>query len=98
MIRAFKNSATRKGPERARNFFTELKWRNLYKLAVSFVPCGETSPLFELARVLVHFNHVASGIVNAVRIELASATNKSGTPLTHNTGRVVSYVVSPSKV
>ena len=32
---------------------------------VAFVPCGETSRLFEIARVLVRFDHVASFIVNA---------------------------------
>ena len=47
-----------------RNFFTELKRRNVYKLAVSFVSCGKASPLFELARVLVRLDHVASFIVN----------------------------------
>ena len=26
---------------------------------VSFVPCGETSPLFEVSRVLVRLDHVA---------------------------------------
>jgi hypothetical protein len=30
-----------------KNFFTELKRRNVCKLAVSFVPCGETSPLLK---------------------------------------------------
>ena len=50
----------------ARNFFTELKRsRNVYESVVSFVPCGETSPLFELARVLVRLDHVARFIVNA---------------------------------
>ena len=48
-----------------RNFFTELKRCNVYKLAVSFVPCGETSRLFELALVLVRLDHVAIFIVNA---------------------------------
>ena len=51
---------------KARNFFTELKRPpNVYKFVVSFVPCGETSRLFEIARMLVRFNHVASIIVNA---------------------------------
>jgi hypothetical protein len=48
-----------------RNFFTELKRRNVYKLAVPFMSCGKASPLFELARVLVHLDHVASVIENA---------------------------------
>jgi hypothetical protein len=48
-----------------RNFFTELKRRNVYKLAVPFVSCGKASPLFEIAFVLVRFHHVASVIVNA---------------------------------
>jgi hypothetical protein len=48
-----------------RNFFTELKRRNVYRLAVSFVPCGKASPLFELSRVLVRVDHVVSFIVNA---------------------------------
>jgi hypothetical protein len=48
-----------------RTFFTALKRRNVYKLAISFMPCGKASPLFELALVLVRFNHVASVIVNA---------------------------------
>jgi hypothetical protein len=46
-----------------KNFFTELKRRNVCKLAVSFVPCGETSPLFEVALVLVRLDHVGSFIV-----------------------------------
>jgi hypothetical protein len=48
-----------------RNVFTELKRRNVYRLAVSFVPCGKASPLSEIARVLLRFDHVASFIVNA---------------------------------
>jgi hypothetical protein len=48
-----------------RNFFTELKRRDVYKLAGSFMSCGETSPLVELARVLVRLDHVARFIVNA---------------------------------
>jgi len=48
-----------------RNFFTELKRRNVYKLAVPFVSCGKASPLFEIARVLVRFDHVARFVVNA---------------------------------
>jgi hypothetical protein len=48
-----------------RNFVGELKRRNVYKLAVAFVSCGKASPLFELARVLVRLDHVASFIVNA---------------------------------
>jgi hypothetical protein len=48
------------------NFFTELKLRrSVYKIAVSVVPCGEISPLFELARVLVRLDHIARFIVNA---------------------------------
>jgi hypothetical protein len=42
---------------KGQNFFTELKWRNVYKLAVPFVPCVEALPLFEIARVLVRFDH-----------------------------------------
>jgi hypothetical protein len=48
-----------------RNFFTELKRRYVYKLTVSFVSCGKASPLFEIASVLVRFDHVARFIVNA---------------------------------
>ena len=45
----------------ARNFFTELKRpANVYKFVVSFVPCGETSRLFEVSRVLVRLDHIAS--------------------------------------
>jgi hypothetical protein len=36
----------------ARNFFAELKPRNVYKLAVSFVRCGKESALLEIAPVL----------------------------------------------
>jgi len=50
-----------------RDFFSELKRRNVYKFVVSFVPCREISPRFEIARVLVRFDHVASFIVNANR-------------------------------
>jgi hypothetical protein len=62
-----KNSARKSSRERPGNFFTELKrpGPNVYKFVVSFVPCGETSRLFELARVLVRLDHVASFIVNA---------------------------------
>jgi hypothetical protein len=48
-----------------RNFFTELKRRNVYKLAVPFVSCGKASPLFGGALMLVRFDHVASFILNA---------------------------------
>ena len=59
MIRASRNFARRRSRERP-TFFTELKrLRNDHKLAVSFVPCGETSPLFEIARVPVRLDHVA---------------------------------------
>jgi hypothetical protein len=47
-----------------KNFFNELKRRNVCKLAVSFVPCGETSPLFEVALVLVGLDHISRFIVN----------------------------------
>ena len=33
---------------------------NVYKFVVSFVPCGETSRLFEVNCVLVRFDHSAS--------------------------------------
>jgi hypothetical protein len=36
----------------ARNFFAELKPRNVYKLAVSFVRCGKELALLEIAPVL----------------------------------------------
>jgi hypothetical protein len=49
----------------ARNFFAELKPRNVYKLAISFMPCGKASLLFEIAGVLVRLDHVARFIVNA---------------------------------
>ena len=50
----------------ARNFFTASETSaNVYKFVVSFVPCGETSRLFEIARVLVRLDHVARIIVNA---------------------------------
>jgi hypothetical protein len=49
----------------SRHFFAELKRRNVYKLTVSFVRCGETSRFFEIARVLMCFDHVAHFIVNA---------------------------------
>jgi len=49
----------------SRHFFAELKRRNVYKLTVSFVRCGETSRLFEIACMFVCLDHVASGIVNA---------------------------------
>jgi hypothetical protein len=39
----------------------------VYKLAVSFVRCGETSPRLELALVLVRFDRVARFIINAYR-------------------------------
>ena len=42
-----------------KNFFAELKRRNVYKLAVPFVRCEETSPLLEIILVLVRFDHVA---------------------------------------
>jgi hypothetical protein len=66
MIRASKNSAKKSSRERPGNFFTELKRPSrVFESVVSFVPCGETSPLFELARVLVRLDHVARFIVNA---------------------------------
>ena len=66
MIRASKNSAKKRNRECPGNFFTELKRPATFTSpVVSFVPCGETSPLFELARVLVRLDHVASFIVNA---------------------------------
>jgi hypothetical protein len=48
-----------------KNFFTELKRRNVCKLAVSFVPCGETSPLLKSPLVLVGLDHISGFIVNA---------------------------------
>jgi len=39
----------------------------VYKLAVSFVRCGKTSPRLELALVLVRFDRVARFIINAYR-------------------------------
>ena len=66
MIRVSKNSARKRSRECSGNFFTELKRpRNVCKFVVSFVPCGETSRLFELTRVLVRFDQVARIIVNA---------------------------------
>ena len=41
-------------------FFAELKRRNVYKVAISFMRCGKASPLSEIARLLVRFEHVAS--------------------------------------
>jgi hypothetical protein len=37
----------------------------LYRLAAFCFPARQRSPLFELASVLVHLNHIASCIVNA---------------------------------
>jgi hypothetical protein len=51
----------------ARNFFAELKLRNVYKLAISFMPCGKASLLFKVASMLVCFDHIARRIVNANR-------------------------------
>ena len=50
----------------ARNFFTELKRPSkCLQVRVSFVPCGETSRLFEVNRVLRRLDHIARFIVNA---------------------------------
>jgi hypothetical protein len=49
----------------ARQFFAELKRRNVYKVAIAFMPCGKASRLFEVALVLVRLDHVTSVIVNA---------------------------------
>jgi hypothetical protein len=56
-----------------RNFLTELKRRNVYKLAVSFVSCGKASPLLELACVLMGFDHIARFIVNANHSSMSAA-------------------------
>jgi hypothetical protein len=46
-----------------RTFFTALKRRNVYKLAIPFMACGKASLLFEITLVLVCLDHVASVIV-----------------------------------
>jgi hypothetical protein len=45
------------------SFFTEMERRDVYKVAVSFVPCAGALPLFEVALVLVRLNQVACVIV-----------------------------------
>jgi hypothetical protein len=50
-----------------RNFFAELKRRNIYKVAKPCLLLGgwSRSLLFEIALVLVRLDHVTSFIVNA---------------------------------
>jgi len=49
-----------------KNFFAEVKRRNVYKVAISFSLCRAIDiTTLEIARVLVRFNHVASYIANA---------------------------------
>jgi hypothetical protein len=57
----------------AANFLAELKRRNVYKVAVAYGVVAwllmqvdrDNSRLFEIARLLVRLDHVASDIVNA---------------------------------
>jgi hypothetical protein len=46
-------------------FFAELKRRNVYKVAISFMRCGKASPLSEIARLLMRFDHAARFVINA---------------------------------
>ena len=48
-----------------KNFFAEVKRRNVYKVAISFSLCRAIDiTTLEIARVLVRFNHDARFIVN----------------------------------
>jgi hypothetical protein len=59
---------------------------------VSFVPCGETSRLFEIARVLVSFNHVARFIVNANHSAMRAAEKPlAAKTQAQSTGNIITF-------